>query len=487
MYKKLTKIIGNVRFRERGYSTRSPFLFIPNEEKYQFESEKLTPEENRAAIPKRPNYDHLPKYHHEIAGPDSIADVIVNADFKDIFLTSLAKDSPFTGDLTYKLVSKDTSIPPESVKLYFTATTCRWIEVFKKQIFDLSHLPVQDSSLSYENKNVVEQIEKGLKKLERTTTGANNLFTMESLQKFYTYLKAFENSAKKIAGASTQSELSPAISFEAVSSYLLNSEEIKTSGENFDTFIVFVEENIQLFNLESLKEFLILLINNLHESKLSTIQMKLNSFTRFMDNTVFEIYPSITSELSPIHLDKLAYLYTMTSNILKANEILSILVQDNKILPSEETFNSFMSCYQKNLDSNPTLDAQKRRESVLRDLSNLKPIFFHDNLSSISFNVLLNNAVSSIYDLEKFLKMVSSSKNGATLLTKFSLELLRKLEYIHSISDDTYIAKSLQLSQFLRTLVVENDIKLNENALDLSNELYSKYNQKINVEALKSL
>ena len=31
--------------------SRSPFLFLPNETKHIFDEEKLTPEENKAAIP----------------------------------------------------------------------------------------------------------------------------------------------------------------------------------------------------------------------------------------------------------------------------------------------------------------------------------------------------------------------------------------------------------------------------------------------------
>ncbi|CUM45918.1 uncharacterized protein AC631_04862 [Debaryomyces fabryi] len=484
MYRNLLKFI-NTRSPIRSYTTRTPFLFIPNEEKYQFESEKLTPQQNKAAIPKRPSYDHLQKYHHEICSPENVADLIMKLDFKDIFLTSLAKDSPLLGDSTYKLVFKDPSKTSEPIMLQFTATSCKWAEVFNDQIHDLSNLPEQDLSLNYENKNLTEQISKGLQNYKEIT-GENNLLISDNLKKLFKYLRAFENSEKKVTGASTQSELSPVITFEAVSSYLLNSDEVKQNVENFDIFLSFIEENIQLFTLESLKQFLVLLINNLHDSKLSTIQMKLNSFTKFMDNTIFQIYPTITSELNPIYLDKLSYLYTMTSNIPRANEILSTLVQSYKISPSKETFNSFLAGYEKFL-SNEIPNENIRKEIILRDLSNLKPAFFHEGLSSISFNILLKNAVSNMHDLEKFLRLVLLNAKGKYLLSKYSQEVIKKIQSIQTKNDDPVKLKSLQLSQLIRFLVTDNDIKFADATLTLCEELYSKLNHGSNMEQIQAL
>lgn len=487
MYRSLQRFISaNARSSIRSYGTRTPFLFVPNEEKFLFESEKLTPEQNKAAIPKRPSYDHLQKYHYEIRSPEDVADLIMKLDFKDIFLTSLAKDSPILGDSTYKFVSKDPSKMPEPIMLHFTAITCKWAEVFNDQIHDLSNIPEQDASLNYENKNLIEQISKGLQNYKEIT-GENNLLTLDNLKKAFKFLKAFENSEKKVTGISTQSELSPVITFEAMSSYLLNSEEVKQNVENFDIFLSFIEENIQLFTLESLKQFLVLLINNLHESKLSSIQMKLDTFTKFMDNTIFEIYPSITSELNPIYLDKLSYLYTMTSNILKANEILSILIQNYKLSPSKETLNSFLAGYEKFLNNIEGTNQLTRKETILRDLSNLKPAFFHEGLSKISFNLLLNNSVSDVHDLEKFLKLVLLNDNGENLLANFSQEIIRKIKSIQSKSNDPANAKSLQLSQLIRLLVIDNNIKFSDAALTLCEELYSGFNQKSNVEQIQAL
>ena len=487
MYRSLQRFISTkAKLSIRSYGTRTPFLFVPNEEKFLFESEKLTPEQNKAAIPKKPNYDHLLTYHYEIRNPNDVADLILKLDFKDIFLTSLAKDSPILGDSTYKFVSKDPSKTPEPIMLHFTAITCKWAEVFNEKIHGLSSIPEQDASLNYENKNLIEQISKGLQNYKEIT-GENNLLTSDNLKKAFKFLKAFENSGKKVTGISTQSELSPVITFEAISSYLLNSDDVKNNAESFDIFLSFIEENIQLFTLESLKQFLVLLINNLHESKLSTIQLKLNTFTKFMDNTIFEIYPSITSELNPIHLDKLSYLYTMTSNIPKANEILSILVQNYKLSPSKETFNSFLTGYDRFLNNSEGTNQLIRKETVLRDLSNLKPAFFHEGLSKTSFNFLLNNSVSDVHDLEKFLKLVLLGDNGEILLSKFSKEIIRKIQSIQSKSDCSVNAKSLQLSQLIRLLVIDNNIKFSDAALTLCEELYSGFNQKTNVEQIQAL
>lgn len=484
MYLKPNRIITS-KSLIKSYSVKTPFLFVPNEEKYQFESEKLTPEENRAAIPNRPKYDDLPKYHHEIASPESIADLFLKFEFKDILLTSLAKDSPVLGDHSYKLISKNDSIPSKEVNLHFTATSCKWAEVFNDQIHSLSNLPEQDASLTYENKNLMEQIGTGIEKFKELT-GDNDLSTLESFHKAFTYLRAFQNSERTVTGVSTQSDTTPLITFEAVSSYLLNSKDISENAENFDVFLGFIKKNIQLFTHENLKQFLVLLINNLHESKLSTIQMKLNSFAKFME-VIFEIYPSITSELNPIYLDKLSYLYTMTANIPKANEILSSLIQNYKLSPSKESINSFLAEYEKNLNSKGEVDLQTRKESIFRDLSSLKPVFFHKGLNSISFNLLLNNSVLNIIDLEKFLSLASLSAKGKSLLSKFSYEIIRKLQSIQSTTDESMNEKSLQLTQLIKSLIIDNNVKLTEEGLRLIEKLYSELEQTSNIKIIQAL
>ena len=52
----------------------------------------------------------------------------------------------------------------------------------------------------------------------------------------------------------------------------------------------------------------------------------------------------------------------MTSNILKANEILSILIQNYKLSPSKETFNSFLAGYEKFLNNIEGTNQLKRKE-----------------------------------------------------------------------------------------------------------------------------
>ena len=61
--------------------SRSPFLFLPNETKHIFDEEKLTPEENKAAIPLKPNYDNLEKIHHEVINPEEVSDLVVKFNF----------------------------------------------------------------------------------------------------------------------------------------------------------------------------------------------------------------------------------------------------------------------------------------------------------------------------------------------------------------------------------------------------------------------
>ena len=74
------------------------FLFLPNETKHIFDEEKLTPEENKAAIPLKPNYDNLEKIHHEVINPEEVSDLVVKFNSNDILASILSKDGYLFGD-----------------------------------------------------------------------------------------------------------------------------------------------------------------------------------------------------------------------------------------------------------------------------------------------------------------------------------------------------------------------------------------------------
>ena len=95
--------------------------------------------------------------------------------------------------------------------------------------------------------------------------------------------------------------------------------------------------------------------------------------------------------------------------------------------------------------------------------------------------------MSDVHELEKFLKLVLLSDNGENLLANFSQDIIRKIQSIQFKSNDPVNAKSLQLSQLIRLLVIDNNIKFSDAALTLCEELYSGFNQKSNVKQIQAL
>lgn len=77
--------------------------------------------------------------------------------------------------------------------------------------------------------------------------------------------------------------------------------------------------------------------------------------------------------------------------------------------------------------------------------------------------------------------------NGENLLANFSQDIIRKIQSIQFKSNDPVNAKSLQLSQLIRLLVIDNNIKFSDAALTLCEELYSGFNQKSNVKQIQAL
>lgn len=441
----------------RRWASKTTNMFLPNEERYMFDGEKLTPEENEAAIPDKPNFDGIKKVHHEILRPDDVADLVNNPGWNEIFITALSKDSVY-GNKNYKVVNKNGESIPESMKLYFASIAAEWVEQFSRGIYELGDLENNEQPLVYANKIINDTIEKKYDEVDKHT-----LYSSENLFDFFQSFRAFRNSERKLSGSQLHiSESAGALTFYSISSYLLGTSEVKGNSENYEALLRFIEANIQYFSNENLKQLTGLLIDNLHGSSLSSAQEKLPTFKLFVENNVFGDYSNLALELSPSHLDKLAFLLTISKDILRAKEVISLLVKSHKIAPSSSTFSTFLSAYDQEGNS---------KNTILKDLSDLKPVFFHKNLSETSFKFLLHNVIDNVHDLNQLINLIEKNDKSRRLLSLHVSEILESLHIIQSSSQDSNIIKSVQVVQLIKRLVKNNKVLLDERSLEILKDM----------------
>ncbi|KAK6458308.1 uncharacterized protein RJT20DRAFT_126311 [Scheffersomyces xylosifermentans] len=463
--------------RSRRLYSVSPLSFIPNEDKHRFEGEKLSPEENAAAIPDRPQLEPVQKYHHTIINPEDVADLVTKANINDALITVLSKDATFLGNLAHKIVNIDSSKEPEAAKLRFANIGFRWIEIFNKQIEPLADVPKSSGVLSFQNKSVKEKISG--KYSQALSNEDFNLYTPENLSAFYISLRAFKHSERRLQGLLSPSELSYTIFFENVTLFLIDTKEVKESAENFEVLISFLEENSRFCTSQNLKEILIHLIDNLYESKLPSIQPKLASFNNFLNSQEVQLANTEYFGLEPATLDKLAFLMAVSDNTSKTLQILSILIKKRRVCPSTDTLNTFLSSYQRT-------HATQDKASFLRNMTTIKSALFHRSLSSVAFKVILDNAVEDILDLQHFLRLIIQGDKSTQLLTKFQFELFSKLEHIQSSLNTSPLESSLQYTQLV-TQLIENDVTFNDQTLDLLREKYTSFGAEHNIDILTTL
>lgn len=455
----------------RGYSVKSPILFVPNETIHRFESEKLTEEENLAAIPKRPNFDGLPKYHHEILSPEDTADLVIRPDVNDILTSTFSQNAVFTGDPNYKVTPANANLQETTLSLHFAVAVIEWIRLFNTQIVTLKSLPSTVNKLQHINEAKVDAI-----KAKLNSINVEELKSVEVLDKFYTSFEIYRK------GDIMRKTRADTINIENISSILLTSELIQSDSELFDITLRYLGLKLTYFSNENLQQFTEKLINHLHGENI-TSGMKVQSFNNFMSK-VFEIHPRLKTELHVSQLDKLAYLFTLANNIEDSKSLLQLLVTNYKVAPSKETFNLFLTKYTESLKNFQGLIKSK----VLKDLHQLKPVFFHNGLDSFSLKFLLEEIIEHVYDLDHLMRLIENKENSSIfLLSEFAEMLMQRLQVIQSTSEDPNTTKALQLTQLISKLVKDNGVKLDKKSLELAQQMYKDLGDTSNYEYIGKL
>lgn len=416
----------------RRLGTKQTFLFIPNDDRFKFESEKLTPEENRAAIPRRPKFDHLPKYHHEITSPENVADFLSRPQFNDLFTTTLAKNAPFTGDSDLKMATMNGD--DTVINLYYTITATKWFEVFNNEILELREIDDEVESLSFFNKDthaktyyLVSTARKELKA---------DLFTFQGLDELFNTL---------LKGSNIFRYGSQSLSFGSLANYFLHSDECVKSSHNLVQLLTYIDQHIHEMTAASTKSFVTKLADVVYHTHVSDIRAKLEGLLNFSNNPTIR---TALKEVDSATLDRLAYLHTMSSSFDEARAMLHILVQERKVAPSAETFDFFLSSYLKHVS--PISLSPQLHSKVLRELKLLKPALFHRGITPAYAKRILDEIVISEFDLQQFINLVLSNRSSDGVLRKICKDLVSKA--IQLGKDQPLAIRSLKVSNLIERL-----------------------------------
>lgn len=438
----------------RGYSS-DVLLFIPNEKKFFFDSERLTKEENRAAIPKRPDYSSMPKYHHEIVCPDEIADILISVDPRNVLVTGLSKDSPFFGRKDHKLVRKNAK-DAEHVKFYFATTGIKWLELFNEKIHALANLEDVDPPLSYSDRFINGVISSKHKELSRLAE-FDNFRKPQDFELFFSSIK--------------QDALKPEMQEQVVTHfprYLLDLEVVKQDTGVLLVVLDFLTDSLKSLSLQSVIPIVSQAADIIYNSRVFDIKPRVKAFENFLMKVEL-VNPRVTEQLHPHVLDKLAYLYTFTSDINKALKAIQILVNRHRVAPSDETFSSFLEAYNDGLQSKG-LTAEATKSFVLRDLNDLKPVFHHKDLEWKVLNFLMNSAVSNELEFESIVDLICKSRKRTRITFSEVLEITNKMFEIQETQNLSPSQKILQFFQLLRRLKEEKVIDVHQ-----TKQLIDKY------------
>lgn len=383
--------------------SRSPFLFLPNETKHIFDEEKLTPEENKAAIPIKPNYDNFKKIHHEVINPEEVSDLVVKFNLNDILVSILSKDGYLFGDKNYLLTGTN-----KPTRFKATSILNSWCRIFNNQIKELKEI----SPMQFWDPVVSPQISKAIEEYG------------DNFEKLFQETRALKNSKLKKHGDIPPSELVDMITVDNLSLYVLNN---LSSIESLAAFVAYMRDHIEYYTVEGLSEIL---------AKLTDICYRLHGDIDYeLYLSVKQKHPGVIQKLPSDTIDKLANLLA-SKNWELSKELIQVLIKRD-VCPSETTMNEFLLNF---VNSDP--------ETKLKELSFLKLAIFSRGVNELSLQILLST-IRNIHEFSKLIELIKTSSQCQLILSKYQHILFATLKRVTT-------NLPLQKAQFVRVLTENN-------------------------------
>lgn len=411
---------------------RSSILFVPESERFVFDSEKLSDAENRAAIPSRPPppADARTQYY-DIPPPTAVADAVVRPDFGDIFATSLAHKRAF-GDPALKMVPRS-GADARVQHLHFEARAHKWITEFDKLVYPLKPLEALAAPAPALPRRIVAHI------AARLEDDALAVLAADDFDAIFGAFDVFRNHQRR--HLLHQSELANAVSFDHLALFLLD-RHLGGDVAALVALLTFIERNLALCLYEDgvrpMTELAIARLSH-HAHDL----LVLDTFDRFFDEAA-KLFPKIASDLPLALMDQLARLSFELTNARRGLRIAKAMVRRHSTAPSRATYDALVQWV---LWEAAAADTRlQRRAAILRYLSDFKPLVFHWGATEASVSLLLDT-VSTPFELDHLVRFVERTPQ---LLQRVHPQLLQCLANVQPAA--ATVRDELEAAQLVRRL-----------------------------------
>jgi hypothetical protein len=413
---------------------RSSILFVPESERFVFDSEKLSDAENRAAIPSRPPppADARTQYY-DILPPTAVADAVVRPDFGDILATSLAHMRAF-GDPALKMVPRS-GAHARVQHLHFEARAHKWITEFGKLVYPLKPLEALEAPAA---SALPRRIESHI--AARLEEDALAVLAADDFDAIFGAFDVFRNHQRR--HLLHQSELANVVSFDQLALFLLD-RHLGGDVAALVALLTFIERNLALCLYEDgVRPMTELAIARL--SRQAHDLLVLDTFDRFYDEAA-KLFPKIASDLLLALMDQLARLSFELTNARRGLRIAKAMVRRHSTAPSRETYDALVQWVLWEAAAAET--RLQRRAAILRYLSDFKPLVFHWGATEASVGLLLDT-VSTSFELDHLVRFVERTPQ---LLQRVHPQLLQCLASVQPAAAAT-VRDELEAAQLVRRL-----------------------------------
>lgn len=440
------KILGSVRFSSTGNT------FTSNRTLNMLDlGASVTGEEPN--IPKRPKIIDTPKVHLEMLSPEEMCDLIIKLDFRDLFITSLARDSPFSGDCNYKPISKKLNSTPDTLKLLFTDIVSKYQDVFNSQIVKLQPQKgrVEFPIINQKTINLFDEKVTEFKKISKLTQP----LTLENFRELGNYLQVL--TPKDALGLNKHQLSNDTISIENFFIYLLKNIN-KYTTEEHQAIIELMTNHIASILIEGLRRILEIILQELHQNEERDVVI--SGYATFINENILDRIPHLMGQLHPSQQENLVKIFIKSGDIMRARRTLKRIIYKGKTLPSTKTIEDYLMTYEtyKN-EQNREKDSQLLdREKTIKYNLFLKPVFFSTQLTPKLVSWILTT-IDSSFELDHLVRRLIE-QNDQELMNEVGPLILKKC--IEIVEPESNVSSCVKITQLF--------ISLQKNGLELKTD-----------------
>ncbi|WEJ94674.1 hypothetical protein PSN45_002168 [Yamadazyma tenuis] len=358
--------------------------------------------------------------------PEYVADLVVKPDFNDLFFTSLSQDSPFSGDKSYKVIPKSPNQSPQSVNLLFGEITTKYIQVYNSQTYKLKQVPENITS-SPLNTKVELNIQRALIDYMKSVK-LDKISSRDQLYELGSRLKVFENTRKLNQGKIDLSGTNEMVTVEGVCIYLLDKGRDKVSEM---AVVEFVKENLSSMTISS--------TIGVTEAIVKALKVSPSS-SKLLDLIVQDIIPNSPESILRLHPSVLNdFVEILASNgfITEASKCLKVVIVKQQMEPSVNALEAYLNAY---------VSSDVDRLSFVRYNSFLKGVITSLPLTPVIAKIILDKAVGHSYELEAFVKILSTESN-VRVLKELSPDIINK--YIEIEKDNQDVNQQVKVARLV--------------------------------------